>query len=813
MAILRFLQDPIGLAPEFVTSTIVASHEHVQNTLTTSISSSTRRSSIALPAITTTKTSTLAPIQTLITSLLYREPSNIQLAVADPTPTHVQSEPSTNVHSNFPQFGRLAVTPYQLMYIIAVCVCFMILMSFCCCTDDIGRYIKSNRRTNPGATMQAAPVWPGALRFVDGADDRSRSNRTSRSHSAISDSTARPLMPQAAERVDSPATSTIPMNTFTKITIKKCEEGHESIILDEIELRDLASAPSCYNFSNGDSGFTHEYLTNNPEADAHSRRKVSLRGGSGAEDNLLRTGAITSFKQTEERWKPTWSATKSLFSSRRRGSEPIPAQNTSRFVSNSSTTLGNNHSSSSQSGDRFLQKSSTTISKRASRQENTSGTIFSFPMSEGSDSEIPRFPTLNRIKRKLRPLIHSVSKQSLREKFSLGDHSGEHSTEEANSEEIPYSSTVRKALRRARSSASIPFGLFKLPEPARNDPEPSVAGPVSIISSPNDIRSVDSDTASENTLRARSPVSTLLGVRTDRISDSGHRSRSLQKMVKSSAADGADVASSLAFSNARKIEGRCGSGYEIRGPNKVVVAMGHLESVASEIDSGAVLTCSNSGKERERPGSFKETSADGEEKKDDDETEDENGGQVFNPEIAEKLGSIYVACRSVHSSQGEDNDEAVEIEPESSDEPYSCPNSTSVGNANKVRKRGQTAMANHFHARARRVGTDSTDSSGSLVSGNRRKLKGRLGLLMIRGVTGGEDRGVGARRGGKVELVSMNFGGIIRKMKVEFMPTSAGGEKERRGGVRMRKFGILISDGLFSMDIARGFKGSGNARA
>ncbi|KAF7930656.1 uncharacterized protein EAE98_005056 [Botrytis deweyae] len=760
MAILRFLQDPIGIAPEFVTSTIVASRELVQNTLITSISTSTRSSWLALPAITTTKTSTLEPIQTLITSLLYREPSNIQLAVTKPTPTNVQSEPSTNVHSNFPQFGRLAVTPYQLMYIIAVCVCFMILMSFCCCTDNIGRYIKSNRRTNPGATMQAAPVWPGALRIGDGADDRSRSNRISRSHSAISDSTVRPLMPQAAERIDSPATSTTPLNTLTKITIKKCEEGHESIIIDEIELRDLASAPSCYNLPNSDSDFTHEYLIDNPEADAHSRRKVSLRGGSGAEENLLRTGAITSFKQTEERWKPTWSATKSLFSSRRRGSEPIPAQNTSRFVSTRSTTSGNNHSSSIQNGDRFLQKSSTNTSKRASRQEDTSGTIFSFPMSEGSDSEIPRFPTLNRIKRKLRPLIHSVSKQSLRGKFSL-DHSAEHSTEEANSEEVPYRSTVRKALRRARSSASIPFGLFKLPEPARNDPEPSLAGPVSIISSPNDTRSVDSDTASENTLRARSPVSILLGVGTDRRSGSGHRNRSLQKMAKTIVADDIDVASSLAYLNARKLKERCESrsGFENRGPNKAVVATGDLESVASEIDSGSVLTCSNSGIEGQTLGSSKENPKNGEEKKDDDKTEDENEGQVFNSADDEKLGSTHVACRSVHSSQGEDNDEAVEIEQESSDESFSSPNPTSFGNANRIRKHGQTAMANHFHARARRVGTDSTDGSESLVTGNRGKLRGRLGLLMIRGVAGGEDGGVGARRGGKVELVPMNFGG------------------------------------------------------
>lgn len=754
MAVLQFLQDPIGIAPQFVPSTIVASHEFVQNTLATSIFTSTRSSWLALPAVTTTETSTLAPIQTLITSLLYREPSNIQLAVVNSTHTNVQSEPSTNVHSNFPQFGRLAVTPYQLMYIIAVCVCFMILMSFCCCTDDIGRYIKSNRRTNPGATMQAAPAWPGALRIGDGADDRNRSNRISRSHSVVSDSTVRPLMPQAAERIDSPATSTIPMNTSTKITIKKCEEGHESIIIDEIELQDLAATPSCYDVSNSNSDFTHKSLNDNPEADAHSRRKVSLRGGSGAEDNLLRTGAITSFKQTEERWKPTWSATKSLFSSRRRGSEPIPAQNTSRFVPTRSKTSGNNHSSSPQNSDRSLQKSSTNTSKRASRQENTSGMIFSFPMSEGSDSEIPRFSTLNRIKRKLRPIIHSVSKQSLRERFSL-DHSAEHSTEEANSEEVPHSSTVRKALRRARSSASVPFGLFKLPEPARNDPEPSLAGPISIISNPNDAQSVNSDTASENTLRARSPVSMLLGVRTDRRSGSGHRSRSLQKMVKSSVADDIDVTSSLAFSDARKLEGKSGpgSGFETRGQNKAVIAMDDLESVADKSDSGSVLTCPNSGIEGQGLEPFKENSENREEKK------DENEDQVFNPEIVEKLVSVSVACRSVHSRRGDNDDEAFETEQESSDESSSCPNPTSVGNANKIRKRGQTALANHFHARARRVGTDSTDGSGSLVTGNRGKLRGRLGLLMIRGVAEGEDGGVGVRRGGKVELVPMNFGG------------------------------------------------------
>ncbi|KAM0318512.1 hypothetical protein ACHAO8_001603 [Botrytis cinerea] len=761
MAILRFLQDPVGIAPEFVTSTTVASQGLVQQTLTTSTSTSTRSNWLALSAITPTKASTFTPIQTLITSLLYREPSNIQLTVANPAPTNVQGEPSTNVHSHFPQFGRLAVTPYQLMYIIAVCVCFMILMSFCCCTDDIGRYIKSNRRTNPGATMQAAPVWPGALRFVDGANDGNRSNRISRSHSAIGDSTVRPLMPQSAERIDLPATSIMPMNTFTKITIKACEEGHESIILDEIELRDFAAAPSCHNFSNVISDLTHEYFTDNLEADARDRKKVSLRGGSGAEEYLLRTGAITSFKQTEERWKPTWSATKSLFGSRRRESESISTQNASHSVSNSSTISGNNHSPPPQNGDRSLGKSSKTTSKRATRQENTSGTAFSFPVSKGSDSEIPRFPTLNRIKRKLGPLIHSVSKQSLRERFSSVDHSGEYSTEKANSEETPYSSTVRKALRRARSSASIPFGLFKLPEPARNDPEPSAAGPVSIISNPNDAKSVNSDTASENTLKARSPVSTLLGVRANRRSGSGHQSRTLERMAKHSVADHIDVASSLAFSNARRIEGRCGSGssYKSRGPKKAVVPMGNLESVARENGSGSVLKCSDSQGERsESFGPSKNASENGEEKKDDNETEDENGAQAFDPTGGDKLDSIHVVCRS-NISEEEDNDDAVEIEQESSDEPFSYRNPTSVGHANKSSNSGQTAMANHFHARARRVRADSTDSSRSFMTGNKRKLRGRLGLLMIRGVTGGEDGGVGARRGGKVELVPMNLGG------------------------------------------------------
>ncbi|KAK6611915.1 hypothetical protein H4I95_02711 [Botrytis cinerea] len=688
MAILRFLQDPIGIAPEFVTSTTVASQGLVQQTLTTSTSTSTRSNWLALSAITPTKASTFTPIQTLITSLLYREPSNIQLTVANPAPTNVQGEPSTNVHSHFPQFGRLAVTPYQLM-----------------------------------------------------------SNRISRSHSAIGDSTVRPLMPQSAERIDLPATSIMPMNTFTKITIKACEEGHESIILDEIELRDFCRRTI--------------YFTDNLEADARDRKKVSLRGGSGAEEYLLRTGAITSFKQTEERWKPTWSATKSLFGSRRRESESISTQNASHSVSNSSTISGNNHSPPPQNGDRSLGKSSKTTSKRATRQENTSGTAFSFPVSKGSDSEIPRFPTLNRIKRKLGPLIHSVSKQSLRERFSSVDHSGEYSTEKANSEETPYSSTVRKALRRARSSASIPFGLFKLPEPARNDPEPSAAGPVSIISNPNDAKSVNSDTASENTLKARSPVSTLLGVRANRRSGSGHQSRTLERMAKHSVADHIDVASSLAFSNARRIEGRCGSGssYKSRGPKKAVVPMGNLESVARENGSGSVLKCSNSQGERsESFGPSKNASENGEEKKDDNETEDENGAQAFDPTGGDRLDSIHVVCRS-NISEEEDNDDAVEIEQESSDEPFSYRNPTSVGHANKSSNSGQTAMANHFHARARRVRADSTDSSRSFMTGNKRKLRGRLGLLMIRGVTGGEDGGVGARRGGKVELVPMNLGG------------------------------------------------------
>ncbi|KAJ8065669.1 hypothetical protein OCU04_006341 [Sclerotinia nivalis] len=722
MAIGRLIQDPLGITADFVNFTSTARLGLVQNhPSATSISTSTTSNWLTLPAIIATKTSTFPPIQTFVTSFLYREPSDNTPATAITRPASSISEPSTNVHSHFPEFGNLAVTPYQLMYIVAACVCFVILMSFCCCTDDIGRYMKSNRN-NSGATVQAAPVWPGALQFMDGANDTSRSDRTSRSYSAVSHSPLRLSMPQPVAGSDSPTSSTRPPNPFTKITIKTCEEGHDSIIIDEIELQHLPLEPSRCDFSNSNPSFTHEYVTANPQASVRSG-KVSLRGGSGTGDNFIRTGAITSFKQTEERWKPTWSATKTLFASRRRESEVVAEQTIVHSMSNHPTT-SDRVDPPLHNSDRTHHKSSTTASKRALRQTNTSGTTFSFPLSEGSDSEIPRFPTINHIKQKLRPLIHSVSKQSLRRRFSSAHQSGSQSPE-ADSDEFAYSNTVKKALRRARSSASIPFGLFKLPDPAIDDPKPSDAGPVSVMS--NNSPSDDSDTASENTMRARSPVSTMLGVRTDRRSGSS-------------------------------------SGYKSKSARQVVLPVGSMECVLDEADLAAAkaLQFSNSiSYESEKEKEIKLMCLKRALASNCFRVEDENGdeGHIADPKDDETKESSYVTCRSKNSSQEENNGEITETGQGQSDAPRpSYINSALSGHVNRPRKQGQTAMMNHFHARGTRVGTDSTDGSGNLVSENRDRLKGRLGLLMIRGVTSGGE-GVGASRGGKVELVPMNLGG------------------------------------------------------
>ncbi|EDN97733.1 predicted protein [Sclerotinia sclerotiorum 1980 UF-70] len=583
--------------------------------------------------------------------------------------------------------------------------------------------------------LQAAPVWPGTLRFMDGANDTGRSDRASRSYSAVSSSPLRLSMLQPVVGSDSPSSSTKPPNPFTKITIKTCEEGHDSIIIDEIELQHLPLKPSHCDFSNTNPAFTHEYVTANPQASVRSG-KVSLRGGSGTGDDFIRTGAITSFKQTEERWKPTWSATKSLFGSRRRESEVVAEQTIVHSMSNHPTT-SDRVDPTSHNNDRTHHKSSTTASKRGARQTKTSGTTFSFPLSDGSDSEIPRFPTINRIKQKLKPLVHSVSKQSLRRRFSSAHHSGSQSTEGAASDQFAYSNTVKKALRRARSSASIPFGLFKLPEPAINDPNPSDAGPISMMS--NNSPSDDSDTASENTMRARSPVSTLLGVRIDRRSGSSF-------------------------------------GYKSKSVRQVILPLGSMECVLDEADlaDAKALEFSNSiSCESESEG---EGEGEGEKEKEiklmclkralasncfrvEDKEEDEV--HITDPKHDETKDSSYVTCRSKNSSGEENTDEVIKIEQENSDVPRpSYINSTRSGHVNRPRphKEGQTAMMNHFHARGTRGGTDSTDGSGNLISENRERLKGRLALLMIRGVTSGRG-GVGASRGGKVELVPMNLGG------------------------------------------------------
>ncbi|CAD6456331.1 6b9a8145-387e-4997-8219-740d33aa470c-CDS [Sclerotinia trifoliorum] len=644
MAIGRLIQDPLGLTADFVNFTSTARLGLLQNhPSATSISTGTTSNLLTLPAIITTKISTFPPIETLVTSFLYKGSPDSTGATAITRPASSISEPSTNVHSHFPEFGNLAVTPYQLMYIVAACVCFVILMSFCCCTDDIGRYMKSNRN-NTGATVQAAPVWPGTMRFMDGANDTSRSDRASRNYSAVSNSPLRLAMPQPVAGSDSPSSSTKPPN-FTKITIKTCEEGHDSIIIDEIELQHLSLKPSHCDFSNSNPAFTHEYVTANPQASVRNGR-VSLRGGSGTGDDFIRTGAITSFKQTEERWKPTWSATKLLFSSRRRESEVVAEQTVIHSMSNHPTT-SDIVDPPFHNSDRTHHKSSTTTSKRAARQTNTSGTTFSFPLSDGSDSEIPRFPTINRIKQKLKPLVHSVSKQSLRRRFSSAHHSGSQSTEGADSDEFAYSNTVKKALRRARSSASIPFGLFKLPDPAIDEPDPSDAGPISMMS--NNSPSDDSDTASENTMRARSPVSTLLGVRTERRSgsSSGYKSKSIRQVIlpldsMECVLDEADLADAeaLQFSNSISNESENDKEKEIK-----------LMCLKRALASNCFCV----------------------------EDKDEDEVHITDPKHDETKDSRYVTCRSKNRSEEENDGGVIETEQEQSDAPRpSYINSTQV---------------------------------------------------------------------------------------------------------------------------------------
>ncbi|KAG4030316.1 hypothetical protein MFRU_012g00580 [Monilinia fructicola] len=733
MPLIQFMQDPLKISADFVASTTTKTRGFIQNHLATATSTTTDWfPPTTIKATTTVESSPFKPIQTLVTSLLYREPLDPLPALASPTATNAIGRASTNINPHLWGVSKFRVAPYHLMYIVAGCVCFVILMSFCCCTDDIGRYIKSKNKA--GATVQAAPVWPAALQFMDGANDIRKSNGNSRGLSAVQSS-----IPQPGERSNSAGPSTTPRCPFTKITIKTCEEGHDSIIIDEIELRDLFSESSLSDLSNSNPEFTHEYVTTNPQAYIQNG-KVSLRGGSGTQgdlsDSFMRTGAITSFKQTEERWKPTWSAAKSLFSTRRRESEPTPGYVTRHPISDVLTHADSTYSAPY--ADHSHRKSSTNTSKRALRQPNTSGTTFSFPVSDGSDSEIPRFPTINRIKQKLKPLIHSVSKQNLRDRFSAADHSKDQSTDETGSDGLAYSSTVQKALRRARSSASVPFGLFKLPEPARDDPGPSTAGPVSIMT----YRSgpLYSGTSSENTARARSPVSTLLGLNNtgESVSDFGSVSKS-------------------------------------RGSRRVVVPLGSYEGVVDEVGLGAARAFSNlrSYERREMMKEMmalepapvserksKNQSKKGDEDEEEDEEEEENHVRVSRDNEAKE--ESYVTRISTNSSQDEPHSGVIpHPEKEQSDAPVpSYISSTRCGYVRRDRGH-QTAMANHFHARRARAITSSIDSSGTLVTTRRERMKKGLGLLMIRGVVGGDGgdgEGMGAMRGGKVDWVTLNLG-------------------------------------------------------
>ncbi|KAB8297088.1 hypothetical protein EYC80_002476 [Monilinia laxa] len=634
MPIIRFIQNPLRISADFVASTTTKTRGFIHSHLATAASTTTNwfPPSTTIKAITTVESSGFKPVQTLVTSLLYRQPSDALPTPANATPTNAIGKASTNVDPHLWGVSKFRVPSYHLMYIVAGCVCFVILMSFCCCTDDIGRYIKSKNKA--GATVQAAPVWPAALQFMDGANDTRKSNGKSRGLSSF-----RSSIPQPGERSNSPGLSTIPRNPFTKITIKTCEEGHDSIIIDEIELRDIFSENSRCDLSNSNPDFTHKYVTTNPQAYTQNG-KVSLRGGSGTQGDLsesfMRTGAITSFKQTEERWKPTWSAAKSLFSTHRRESEPTPGYVTGKPISEVLTHSGSTYSALY--AERSHQKISTNASKRAIRQPNTSGTAFSFPLSDGSDSEIPRFPTISRIKQKLKPLVHSVSKQTLRERLSSADHSKDQSTDETGSDGLAYSNTVQKTLRRARSSASVPFGLFKLPDPARDDPGPSTAGPMSIMT--NHSGPLYSGTSSENTARARSPVSTLLGVNStgESISDSG-------------------------------------SVYKSRSSRRVVVPLGSYEGVVDEVGLGAARAFSNlrpyemkieMKKEMMalKPAPVSEREFKNQSKKEDEDEEENRLGVSRKNETKEK---IDVTCRSTNSSQVEPHSGAIYPEQEKSD--------------------------------------------------------------------------------------------------------------------------------------------------
>lgn len=733
MPAIRFTQDPLGITANSVASTSTTTRRFIQNHLTTSKITTIHWFPPEPTTANPTKVdlSTVTPIQTLMTSLLYREPSDTRSAISYPAPTNpIGGEPSTNVHASFFELGKLAVSPYHLMYIVAVCVCFVILMSFCCCTDDVGRYIRAKNKS--GATVQAAPVWPAALQFMDGTNDADRRDETTRGHSTV-----RAPKSQALEGSGSPGPSTIPQNPFTKITIKTCEEGHESIIIDEIELQNIPMKTSRDGSSNNTTDFTHEYVTANPQAPLRNG-KVSLRGGSGAKgelsDSFMRTGAITSFKETEERWKPTWSATKSLFGTRRREKGLAIEEMIGQPVSGTSTQPDVPYAPPYKDASQ-----STTNSKRARRQTDTSVTAFSFPMSDGSDSEISRFLTFDRIKQKLRPLIHSVSRQSLRERFSSTDHSRDYSAEGTDLDEVAYSETVKKALRRARSSASVPFGLFKLPDPARDDPGASVAGPVSIMA--HDSASYYSDTASETTEKARSPVGTLLGVkskeRPGRGPESHHNPTSSRRIVSPTdsmrcVVDEQDFGAAKAFNDMRRYEEE--------------MDMKRERSIRRERDLGSSVATAS---ERDNRG-----------KNEAKDTIEEEGlvKEVRNDEIEE---AGYVPCRSINNGREEcDGDEEFTAKEEQSDVTNpSYMNSTRSGHVSRSRKRGQTAMSYHFHARRTRAEVDSTDSSGALLFEKREKMKGKLGLLMIRGVASGDGKGVGARRGGKVEWVTMDLGG------------------------------------------------------
>ncbi|KAM3070631.1 hypothetical protein ACMFMF_008083 [Clarireedia jacksonii] len=141
MPVLRFVQDTLGTPTSSLTS------------LSSTTPITTLPPTLLLPSLTVTSITTLTTTTTF-------------LPYPIPTPTHLSGLRHWPSH--------LAISPLKLMYVVAACVCFTIILSLCCCTDNVGRYIKA-RNQSGGATVQASPTW---LSGLDGCTEENKRGRT-----------------------------------------------------------------------------------------------------------------------------------------------------------------------------------------------------------------------------------------------------------------------------------------------------------------------------------------------------------------------------------------------------------------------------------------------------------------------------------------------------------------------------------------------------------------------------------------------------------------------------------------------------------